>query len=186
MSSQIDFPKRSTFVSTVAWVFIVLSGMFTLISVAQNIMVHVMMSGDHMREALAASQQAGQMPPIARFMFGHFGLFFGLMLALGATMLVASIGLLLRKNWARRLFIVMLGVGITWNLGGIVFQLLWFNSMFSAPTQAPPQFQSDFHTMAIVVSVVTAVFTLAIAGLFAWIIKRLRSSEIKREFVRVA
>jgi hypothetical protein len=44
--------NRSTFVTVVAWIFIVLAGFTTFIAILQNIMISLMFSGGHMGEAL--------------------------------------------------------------------------------------------------------------------------------------
>ena len=47
-SSNQTQEAQSTFVTSLAWVFIVLSGFITLISIAQNIMISTMFPTDQM------------------------------------------------------------------------------------------------------------------------------------------
>lgn len=57
---------KSTFVTLVAWIFIVLSGFATLISVLQNIMVALMFQPEEFQQA------TDNVPAGAKFMFVSF------------------------------------------------------------------------------------------------------------------
>ena len=63
---------RSDFVTVLAWVFIGLGGLSTLMSVAQYIMFNFMMSIGQMQDAMNAATTRADLPPTAEFMFGHF------------------------------------------------------------------------------------------------------------------
>ena len=171
---------KSNFVTVLAWVFIVLSGFATLISVAQNIMVQTMFDDPAFNGPLAASKHAQDVPAAASFMASHFKLFFASFFVLCATTLVSSIGLLKRHNWARLVFIAILGLGIVWNLGGLLVQFTMFSSFPPPPvvSHEPDAFKSMFIT----IMVFTAVITVAFSLLFGWIIKRLVSRPIAAEF----
>ena len=170
---------RSTFVTAVAWVFIVLAGFATLIAILQNIMIALMFPQEEMREAATAKD----VPAFARFFLVYPHVFFGAFLAASATTLVSAIGLLKRQNWARLIFIAILVLGILWNLGGLALMFLTFSSMPSVPDHAPADFRGGFETIWKVMMGFSIVIALAFAGLFGWIIKRLMSPEIKREFL---
>src|SRR6266498_453109 len=64
-------PPRSSFVTVVAWIFIVLSGFATLVGALQNLMIRFM-PFDQVDSVLQDSTTATQFPPAARFMFSHF------------------------------------------------------------------------------------------------------------------
>ena len=166
---------RSTFVTTIAWVFIVLAGFATVISIFQNIMIAVMFPQEEMREAANANDA----PAFARFIFAHPQVLFGAFLAVSATTFISSIGLLKRQNWARLIFIAILLLGILWNIGSLALVFFTFSSMPQVPDHAP----AEFETMWKVMMGFSVVIVLAFAGLFGWIIKRLVSPEIKREFL---
>ena len=174
--------ERSSFVTVLAWVFIVLSGFATLIAIAQNVMINTMFSFDQMETAMQTAKAQQNMPPVAEFMTNHFRLFFGAFLALSAVTLISSIALLKRKSWARLIFISLMGLGIIWNLGGLFLQQAMFSSMPSPPTTAPPEFQAQFNLMAHAMMIFSAIIAIALSVLFAWIIKRLTSQRIRREF----
>lgn len=176
---------RSNFVTVLAWVFIVMSGFTTLVSVAQNIMMHFMFSDDmfaQMTASMQADKEKQNIPASAVFMISHMQWFFAAFLGVSAASLVISIALLKRMNWARVLFIWFMAFGIVWNLGGLAWQYATLPSLLSVPPQAPPEFRESFETMARIMTVVSAAIAIGISILFAWIIKRLASVEIKREF----
>jgi hypothetical protein len=134
-------------------------------------------------EAMREAENAKDAPVFARFMFSHPQVFFGAFLAVSATTLVSAIGLLRRQNWARFIFIGILVLGIVWNLGGLAAMFFVFSSTPPMPDQAPADFRDGFDIMWKVIMGFSVVIALVFAGLFGWIIKRLVSLEIKREFL---
>src|SRR6266540_2265395 len=92
-------PPRSSFVTVVAWIFIVLSGFATLVGALQNLMIRFM-PFDQVDSVLQHSTTATQFPPAARFMFSHFRVLFLATFLLSLVMLVASWGLLPRRGAA--------------------------------------------------------------------------------------
>ena len=169
---------RSGFVTGVAWIFIGLSGFATLIAVLQNIMISLMFPGDVAREA----GNAKDMPAFARFMFSHPQLIFGSFLVVSASTLVASIGLLRRSNWARLLFIGIMGLGILWNIAGMILPFIMYSSMSPMPSHTPADIRDNFELMRKVMTAFAVLMALAFTGLFGWIMKRLMSPGMKREF----
>lgn len=175
-------PIRSAFVTVLAWIFIILAGFSTLIGILQNIMIQVMFSAPDMQAAMETSRQTGDVPATAQFMFDNMRWFFLFALIVFATTFVSSIGLLKRKNWARIFFIAIMTLGIIWNIGGFVFQLLMFSTIPDMPPNASPDMHTQFNTISIIFTVVGGIMALAFSVLFGWIIKRLISPGIKQEF----
>lgn len=173
-------PSKSSFVTAVAWVFIALCGFTTFISIMQNVMINTVFPVHEMQKA-AAAPGVPEMPAFFRFMMGNVRLFFASFLVVSASMFGAAIGLLKRKNWARLLFIVILSLGILWNIGGMVLQFTIMQD-FPKPAGAPPEFAASFSTMRTVMMVFSALMAIGFSALFGWIIKRLASEEIMREF----
>jgi len=173
--------QKSTFVTVVAWIFIALSGFGTLIGILQSAMVLTVFNTPEVTQAMHAPPPPGA-PAFAVFMMKYMVAFFVFMLSLNALTLVSSIGLLLRRNWARLLFIGLMLVGIVWNLAGLVLQFFMFSSMreqFAALPDAP-----DMGPFFIAIAVVSVVFTLAFSTLFGWIARRLTLPDVVAEFVR--
>ena len=173
---------KSTFVTALAWVFIGLAGFATFISVLQNVMITLMFPAEAMQ---AAANQAGSdehMPWFAAFMFQNIRLFFFGFLLLSSTTVAAAIGLLRRKNWARIMFIGLMVFGILQSIGGVVFSIVFFTAMPTFPSTAPPDFANQFELISKLMIGVNIVMAIGFSVLFGWIVKRLLSPAIRREF----
>lgn len=174
-----DAIQRSTFVTVLAWIFIIFSGFGTVASVLQNIMIYTVFNDPQF--GLAMEEMPPDMSGFEGFAVGNFHLLASAALLLTIIVLAASIGLLKRKNWARKMFICFMALGILWNLGVGTFQMLMFSSMqkefATAAANAP-----DMSTFFLASAIVGVVFILGAVILFGWIIKRLISPEIVAEF----
>ena len=174
---------RSSFVTVIAWIFIVIAGFMTFISLLQNILINTLFPFDKLQSAKAS---APPMPPIFDFAFDHFRFFFLVFFLFSAAKLVSAIGLLRRWNWARLMFVGILGLGVAWIFGGLVLQQFMMDSMMNFPIDAaqsaPPDFEAQMKGMMIAMRVFSAVFGLGFAVLYAWIIKRLLSPDVAAEF----
>ena len=173
---------RSTFVTSLAWTFIVLGGFATAISLLQNIMVNVVFPVDQMREAMEQAHRSKAVPAFAVFMFNHMRVIVGVFFAVCLLTFVSAIGLLKRTNWARLTFIGLMLLGVLWNMVGVFLPYFMFQPFPPVPANAPQEFQDEFERMAKIIIVFTTVFAIVFAVLFGWIAKRLMSAEIKREF----
>ena len=170
---------RSTLVTVVAWIFIVLAGMSTLVSLLQTVMVQLAPF-----DAMAHADGPEDMPAMFRFMFRHFRLFMAAFLVLSALGLASAIGLLRRQNWARLVFVGLLALGIAWNLGGMALQYAMFSSMQPTVARVPSDVQRDFDMMMMFMQVVSALMALALSLLFGWLIRRLLSAPVRAEFAQ--
>lgn len=193
MTTPTPYPPvavKSTFVTVVAWVFIIFSGLSTFISLLQNLMVGLMPQ-QFLRDATADTTFAHMMPSGPRFMFAHLRLLVLLVLALCVLMLVSSIGLLRRRNWARLVFIGLLSAGILYNIAGLFLQQSMMSSFTASfpidstfgADSAAQQFGQQFHQMMAGMRVFIISITVAFCALFAWIIVKLLSPPIRAEFL---
>ena len=178
-------PQRSTFITALAWIFIVLAGFATLVSALQNVMITLMFPASEMQAAADRATNDERMPWFAAFMFQNIRLFFFALFVLCVGTLTAAIGLLKRRNWARLLFIGLMGFGILWNIGGVVFSIVFFSSMPPIPATASREFGDQFELMFYVMIGFNVVLAVAFTALFGWILKRLFSIDIRREFSAV-
>ncbi len=186
MNAAVAVPQRSTFVTVLAWIFIVLAGFATFISLMQNAVMFFMFHGGGMDRAMAEASRGPNVPPFAALFVNYFYLVFVLFFVVSATTLASSIGLLYRRNWARIVFIVMMGLGIAWNLLGLAlgaFMLTVVNGLPMHAAKGPP---FALGTMVAVVMAFNALIALGFSALFAWIILKLRSPAIRAEFVAVS
>jgi hypothetical protein len=183
-------PVRSTFVTVVAWIFIVLSGFGTLMTAMQNFMFRSM-PFDQFDTAFQDST-AVHLPAAARFMFSHWRLFFLAAFLVALLVLVSSIGLLRRRNWARLLFMGILVCWILYMIAGIFIQQSFMSTMNTSFRTAAPQdslFRANadqFQSMFTMIRVFSIVFSLAIAGVCGWIVARLSSARVRAEFANTA
>jgi len=73
-------PERSTFVNVLAWIFIVIGGFSTFISILQNIMIQTMFPKEEISQAMQQADQVDNFPFFAQLMFNNVNLFFLLFL----------------------------------------------------------------------------------------------------------
>ena len=192
-------PQRSTFVTVLGWIFAILSGFGTFLGVLYNIVFRVVFLGPEFSEQMseAIRQLPPNAPPMMAFMAGHFAQIMSVMLVVAVFVLISSIGLLRRWNWARWCFIVIMALGIVGSLAGMVLQFYWLPFMQAqmaaqiaeVKASAPPGALDGMPDMAAYMSsaatagiVINVVFTLGFCVLYGWIIKKLLSAPIVAEF----
>jgi len=178
MNEQSPTTTRSSFVTVLAWMFIVGGGLATFVSILQNVMLAFFFPVDQMQTI----QGAENMPAVALFMVNHMRLFFAAFLILSLTVFVSSIGLLKRKNWARVVFIGLFVLGILWNVAGIFIQSAMFSAMPTPPSGASQEFEAHMESMANVILAFSLAMAVGVSVLFGWLIRRLLSPAIRREF----
>lgn len=176
-----DNPKPSSFVNTVAWVFIVFTGYATIISLMQNILVFTVIP-DFVPVSTDASQ-IDSFSLLSNFMFNNFHILVVLFALFSATFFTSSIALLKRKNWGRMVFIAFMYFGIIGLVGGFLVFLIVITTTY--PELNIKSNSQPLNTMMTVMLVFFGIFYLGISGLFGWIIKKLSSDEIKSEFMEV-
>jgi hypothetical protein len=177
MPQTLNVGSRSLFVTAVAWVFIVLGALASLSGLVQNATVASMAPGP-----LAGSQP---LPWLTGLLMGYLPWVVAAGLAMSVATLTCAIGLLLRVEWARRVFIVLLGVAIAANLAGLwvqheIVQSIVNDTLRAAPLPAAAAdlfggFVAATRAMAITVSI-------AACAVLAWTIVRLMSPSVRQEF----
>jgi hypothetical protein len=167
---------RSLFVTITAWLFIVVALFATVSAVVQNAATGSLMAGLPSPQGL---------PLVTRLLVGYLPWVMGAGIVLSLATLGAAIGLLLRLDWARRIFIGLLVVAIVANLAGLwlqheVVQSLVASTLSRSPL--PPQAVDVFGGFVTASRVMAAVVTLGACALLGWIIRRLMSPSIRQEF----
>lgn len=143
-------------------------------------MIWFLFPRQQIHDAINAPDAARNTDPIFRVLLGHIEFFFlGFFLVALATF-ISSVGLLRRREWARKAFVAIMGLGVLWNIGSVVMQYLMFGT--NGPFKNAPPEPPEFRTMVAVMEVFTWVFALGISALFIWIIRRLISPAIRAEF----
>jgi hypothetical protein len=170
---------RSRFVTATAWVFIVLAGLASASAIVQNAAVASLLPG------LQPMNGAAPLPLLTGFLVGYLPWVVGAGLVISLATLASAVGLLLRLDWARRAFIVLLGVAIVANLLGLWLQQEVVQSVVSstlATTPLPTEVLGVFGRLVTAARVMAVVMTLGACGLLAWIIGRLMSARVRQEF----
>jgi hypothetical protein len=145
-------------------------------------MIAVLFPVDEMREAMRSAARGQPVPGFFSFMLENLRLFFALFLVLSALTLASAIGLLRRQNWARIVFICIMALGIVWSAGALSLQFSMVSGFPLVPEDDQSEFAFHFRTMARVIMGFSAVVAGGSAVLFGWIIRRLLSGDIRREF----
>ena len=179
MPQTFNVGARSLFVTTTAWVFIVLAALASVVALVQNAAVASLMPGF----ALAGASH----PPtgLTGLLIGYLPWVVGTGLAMSLATLASAIGLLLRLDWARRTFIGLLAVAIVMNLLGLwlqqeVVQAVVNNTLSHATLSA--QVMGVFGGFVTAARVMAVLMTLAACAMLAWIIRQLMSEPVRREF----
>lgn len=172
MPTTIAVGARSLFVTATAWVFILFGVLASLSTLLQNAMFVSL---------LPAAPTTGMIGLLMAYLPWVMGA--GLVISLAT--LASAIGLLLRLDWARRSFIVLLAVAIVANLLGLWLQQELMQSVVSSTlvnAALPPQALGVFGGFVTAARVMAVVVTLGACGLLAWIIRRLMSAGVRQEF----
>ncbi|RDS83316.1 hypothetical protein [Dyella psychrodurans] len=192
MNSQPAMPARSTFVTVLAWIFIGFTGFASLISLMQNLMLQLIFVPLMQQQHVPMSQNLPPgMPVQMGWMFDHLFWMFRIFLLLSLSVLTASIGLLLRKEWARKLFIGLMAFGILYQIGGLFFQWWYMSAVFDhfpMPPNPKPDVEQMMQVMRgfmNVIRIFTMLMSVGISILLGWIIKKLVSAPIRQEFAPV-
>jgi hypothetical protein len=182
--SALPPPIRSSFVTVLGWIFVCLAGFATLMSLLQNLMFQLVFL-PAMQQQLATQPMPAEMPVPVGWLFAHIIWFFRAFLLVSVTALIASIGLLLRRNWGRRLFIGLMGFAIAYHVLGLAFQWWFMGSMQSLmplPPNAPAHFADGIRGFMRAMQMFGAIMAIGFSVLYGWIIKRLCSPAVQREF----
>lgn len=123
----------TSFITTVSWVFLILGGMATLGSALQTVLVLTFFS-----DAPEIASEVG-LEGMRGFAFQYPRTIALSALAFSGTTFLAAIGLLRRREWARRLMVIVLGLGVAYAVGAAVFQWMYFKEVMDevAPEARP-------------------------------------------------
>ena len=170
---------RSLFVTTTAWVFIMLAALASASALVQNAAVASLMPG------LQGSAEHHPLPLLTGFLVGYLPWVVGTGLLMSLATLASAVGLLLRLDWARRTFIGLLVVAIVANLVGLWLQHEVVQSVVSSTLSSvaiPKQALGVFGGFVTAARVMAVLMTLVACALLVWIIRRLMSAAVRQEF----
>jgi hypothetical protein len=154
--------QRSIFVTVVGWVF---AGLAILGLV--NCLMFLFMPMDKLAAQLPQPPDGAQADP-ALFINVMRGVFFFIFVVL-TWVLLSAVGLIMRKPWARVSMIVLLVIGILWNL---LYVLI---GVTGGPAGMGAMLQGMGGTLA--------VMGLIFIAVFVGVIQMLRTDKVRREFL---
>lgn len=168
---------RSDSVTLIAWVFIVLAALMTLIGIAQNLLIYWLYP-DFLPEL---SRNLSSAPPLARFLAAHLHWLVGLFTALSAALFIAAIGVLNRFEWARKLLINLLIIGLAWKVISLILMTLFMAELPLARASIihGPADVQNFQTLMVGVN---AILTIAIGAVLIRICHYLSLPKVTVEF----
>lgn len=179
--------RKTSFVTVIAWVFIALATMILMTSVIQFIVVAFLnfgatQSGDvyslvvtELKKGLKDSNTL----ELALVAFRYAWVIVTVIFLYAITLLWTSIGLLKRREWARKTMIVLLAIAIFYELSDLAWQFYVMNSTMAPLMKEMPGLGGGI--MAIILGIIT-IMVLAFCALFVWVIIKLRSERIRQEF----
>ena len=179
MPQTYNVGARSLFVTTTAWVFIVLAALTSVSALVQNAAVASLMPGLHL------ATDRNPLPLLTGLLLGYLPWVVGTGLVMSLATLASAIGLLLRLDWARRSFIALLVVAIVANLLGLWLQHEVVQSVVSntlSSVAIPQQALGVFGGFVTAARVMAVLMTLVGCALLGWIIRRLMSPTVRQEF----
>lgn len=170
MPQTFNVGARSIFVTVTAWMFIVLAALASVSIVVPN-------------TAIGSLWPAGVGLPGLVSMYLPWAL--AVLVLLSLTTLASAIGLLLRLDWARRVFIGLIAMALVANLLGLWLQQELLQSVAASTLDSvaiPPKAAGVLGGFVTAARVMAVVVTLGACSLLAWIIRRLMSPSVRQEF----
>jgi hypothetical protein len=168
---------QSLFITLLAWFSIAVSALMLTSSLMQIVMVSFVFPPDMLDQAVAQSGE--MMPSFVALLFSHFKLFLLAYLLVSVLLLVASVGLLKRRNWARITFIVLLALSIAASIGSLFMQL---SSVDAAMKQMDGFGGEEFKQYVVIVEGMMLGFAIVFSAIHAWLIYKLCTPQIRDEF----
>jgi hypothetical protein len=179
MPQTFNVGSKSLFVTVTAWVFIVLAALASVSALLQNAAMASFLPG------LTVVGNVQPLPLLTGLLMGYLPWVVGAGLAVSLATLACAIGLLVRLEWARRIFIALLVLAIAANVAGLwlqqeVLQSLVSNTLARSPL--PPLVADVFGGFVTAARVMAVLVTVGACLLMVWIIRRLMSPAVRQEF----
>lgn len=176
MPKTFNVGAPSLFVTSVAWLAIVLAVGAALLVGLQHA---------ELASLLVAAPHRTGLPLVTGWLLRGMPWVLGGAALLALLLAASGVGLLMRLDWARRVFIGLAGLAIAAFLCGLwlqheLLQLLVQDRL--GTVTLPPAALGLFGGLLSAAQAMAAVVTLAVALLLAWVIGRLRSEAVRQEF----
>ena len=172
---SVQLTQRSTFVSVLTWIYIVIGGLGTFITFLEFVVFQFLIPANTRSDLMMQMNQTGGYPELLKAMFAHIGFFLLFFMLISAAIVVSAIALLKRKNWARIVFLVLMTVSVLWNIIALAIRFFIGNSGVDA---MPPQ----FHGVMVIINIFSIVLAVGFTALFIVAIIKLSSDDARKEF----
>jgi len=175
MPKTFNVGAPSRFVTITAWLAIVLAAAVALLAGWQQAEL----------ASLLPQWQQRPLPTVSGWLLRGMPWVLATAAGLALLLLASAIGLLLRLDWARRVFIGLVALAIAANLFGLWLQheavQLWVQQTLGAVVLPGPA-AGVFGGLLTLAQVMAGMVTVAAALMLAWVISRLNSESVRQEF----
>jgi hypothetical protein len=158
--------RASRFVTVLGWVLIGLTGLAVASTLMQTMVFTLMLSMPDVQPRGPSAQLSTSVRT-----------FLGLLLAFLVLTLASAVAFLKRVNWARRTFVLLFALAIAFNVGVLAALVSGVALPSGAPAAGSPL---DVAARRMVVPL--GVAAVVLSAVLAWLIRRLTSPAIRREF----
>lgn len=168
-TQTISNKPASVFVNVLGWIMLLLTGFSLLMSVLKTAYyVPLNLEG---REHLPDN--------FPFFIFDNMRLITAFTAFIMLAAFIASIGLILKQEWARKLFKILLGIAILYTAISAVFGILVITSAFTMP-----EIPEGLAFMPVFISLFIVIFCGLFIFLYIWLFRKLSSNRVKEVFIR--
>jgi hypothetical protein len=170
---------RSLFVTLLAWGLILLAALACTVGVVQQASLASYAPG------WQAPLQSEPLPVFSGWLVAYLPWVNGAGLLVSACMLAAAVGLLLRREWARRTVIGLLLLSIVANLAGLWLQHELVQSLVDSTLRTAPlpaAAAGVFGGFVTAAKLMGGAVTLFVCVGLGWMVRRLMSAPVLQEF----
>ena len=153
------------FITILSWILIIFGGFGSLISIGQNILVSFNFP------VAVSTSTLSQNHTFIDLLFANIRYIFIFVFIIAVITFISGIGLLKRQNWGRILSIILMFIGVLWNICGVIYQFVLFPSI-SREFFGSESDLSSFDVIAFIIRISTLVIAVLLSLLYIWIIKK--------------
>ena len=124
--------RLSTFVTVVAWLTLIVSGFQGVMGLLGVLFLLFVMGTP---DTALTAQDAGDMPALIRFALNHMPAVMTPLVVVWGLVFACALGLLRRREWARRTFIGLLLLGVLNMLAMGAFQQIYIGQLLAGPSE---------------------------------------------------
>lgn len=180
MSAPSPARAGASFIGLTAWSLLALGVVAGLLALLQGMLAWFLeMTG--ITEQVLSDPLLAQLPASLVWILRHlFGLSIAILL-LSVLTVAAGIGLLRRRDWARRLSIALMALGVFGNLAGVFWQARLLAELRNRAASLPPPLDSLIVAHYWSSQISSALFGLVFAVGFAWTVWRLMQPDVRAD-----